>query len=126
MGSHRPLARRGLLFYRLRRGLSERPRGSRGDRTRSPVLAAGTGGALRTAVAERPERYPAGVVALIRQRRAATLRQGVHFALRLGRFGEGAAFARRACAFDRSPRGIVLVAVARLLATRAGSATFRF
>jgi glycosyltransferase involved in cell wall biosynthesis len=82
--------------------------------------------ALWTAVSERPERYPAGVVALIRRRRAATLRQGVHFAFRLGRFGEGAAFAKRACAFDRSPRGLALLAAARLLATPAGSATFRF
>jgi glycosyltransferase involved in cell wall biosynthesis len=75
-------------------------------------------------VSNRPERYHQAARTWIRARRAPVLRHGAALGLRLGRFGEAAAFAQRAQAFDRTPRSAALLAAARVLNTPAGSALF--
>jgi glycosyltransferase involved in cell wall biosynthesis len=80
---------------------------------------------LWTAIMERPERYPAVVVALIEEQRPATLRTGCRIALRLGRFAEAIPFAEKAFRSDRSPAGLVLLWLAKIVDSVPGRATFR-
>jgi glycosyltransferase involved in cell wall biosynthesis len=78
-----------------------------------------------SAILTRSARYPAGIVQVIELRRPATLLKGSRIALRLGRFAEVIAFARRAATARRSLAALLLFGVAHALNNAAGRHCFR-